>query len=670
VLAAVLALAVVAPARAGAQEAGSQAGGGTPADGQAADLELEQLMSVEVQSVFGASKFLQKITEAPASVTVVTAEDIRRFGYRNLADLLARVRGIFTTYDRTYAFVGVRGFQRPGDYNTRVLVLVDGFRTNDNVYDQGPASEEFLVPLELVERVEIVRGPSSSLYGSNAFFAIVNVITKRAGQLARPEATVEVGTLGYRSASARVGHAVAGGAEMVAAATFTDRDGYEELYYPEFDAPETHNGVARDLDWSERRSVYASVGVGGLFVQGAFNQRDKGIPTGAWGTLFNDPRAALEDTYGALNASYDARVGGAELRARGFFAHMGYEADMPYPTDSGETVLNRDESLGRYWGAETMLSGTWRRRHRLTAGVELRHNFDQDQRNYDVEPSESYLDDRRSSVNWAWYAQDEIRLGTHHLVNVGLRQDYYEGFDAPVMPRVAWIVMPTQTATLKLLYGGAFRAPNAYEVWYAYGPYKSNPALQPERIRTVEAVYEHQIARRYRVSAGVFRFWVTDLINQRMDPADDLLVYVNDGDANATGVELEFEGRWAGGMTGRASLAVQGIEDPATQDTLDNAPGRIGQVAVTFPLLRDRLLAGFDLQAVSARRTKSGATVDAYVSPNLTLVAPALFGHLDLSLSIYNLFDDRYFDPAAEELPQDAVQQDGRTVRLRCTWRF
>ena len=402
-------------------------------------------MSLEVQSVFGASKFLQKITEAPASVTVVTAEDIRRFGYRNLGDLLARARGIYTTSDRTYSFVGVRGFQRPGDYNTRVLVLVDGFRTNDNVYDQGPIGEEFLVPMELIERVEIVRGPSSSLYGSNAFFAIVNVITKGAGQLRAPEGEIEVGNLGYWSASARVGHSFANGTQVVASASTSDRDGYDQLYFPELDDAATNDGVARGLDWTRRKNLFASVSFGGLVVQGAFNERDKGIPTGAWGSVFNDPRASLTDRYGLLNVAYARQIAGVEVRTRGFFADMGYTGELPYETEDGGSVLNRDESAGRFWGAETMVAGTWRRRHRLTAGVEVRNNFDQDQANYDVEPFVSYLDDRRSSVNWAWYAQDEIRLGRHHLVNVGLRQDYYENFDAPVMPRVAWIVMPADT---------------------------------------------------------------------------------------------------------------------------------------------------------------------------------------------------------------------------------
>jgi iron complex outermembrane receptor protein len=648
----------------------SPPGGSPPADDQVADLGLEQLMSLEVQSVFGASKFLQKITEAPASVTVVTAEDIRRFGYRNLGDLLARVRGIYTTSDRTYSFLGVRGFGRPGDYNTRVLVLVDGFRTNDNVYDQGPIGEEFLVPMELMERVEIVRGPSSSLYGSNAFFAIVNVITKGAGQLRAPEGEIEVGNLGYWSASARVGHSFANGTQVVASGTTSDRDGYDQLYFPELDEAGTTGGVAHGLDWTRRKNLFATVSFGGLVVQGAFNQRDKGIPTGAWGSVFNDPRASLTDRYGSLNVAYQKQVAGVEVRTRGFYADMGYTSELPYEIEEGGLVLNRDVSAGRFWGAEMMVAGTWRRRHRLTAGVEVRNNFDQNQANYDVEPFVSYFEDRRSSVNWAWYAQNEIRLGKHHLVNVGVRQDYYETFDAPVMPRVAWIVMPSEQSTVKLLYGSAFRAPNAYETWYAYGPYKANPELEPERIRTVEAVFEQQFARRYRVSAGVFRYWVTDLINQGIDPADEMLVYANDGDVNATGVELEFEGRWPGGVAGRASLALQGLEDADTGATLDNAPERIGQVGVTFPLLNGRLLTGFDLQAVSARRTKSGATVDAYVSPNLTVLTPSLFGHLDLSLSLYNLLDARYYDPAAEELPQDAIQQDGRTVRLRCTWRF
>ena len=131
----------------------------------------------------GAARHLQRTTEAPASVTVITASDIETFGWRTLADVLKSVRGFHMTYDRNYSYVGVRAFGRPTDYNNRVLVLVDGHRLNDSIYDGALLGTEFPVDLALVDRVEVIRGPGSALYGTSAFLAVVNVITKKGAQV-------------------------------------------------------------------------------------------------------------------------------------------------------------------------------------------------------------------------------------------------------------------------------------------------------------------------------------------------------------------------------------------------------------------------------------------------------------------------------------------------------
>ena len=88
-------------------------------------------------NIFTASKRWQKIVEAPASVSIVTADEIQKYGYRTLAEILRSMPGIYIGNDRNYSFIGVRGVSRPGDYNTRVLLLVDGHRLNDNVLDSS-----------------------------------------------------------------------------------------------------------------------------------------------------------------------------------------------------------------------------------------------------------------------------------------------------------------------------------------------------------------------------------------------------------------------------------------------------------------------------------------------------------------------------------------------------
>ena len=133
------------------------------------DLPLEQLMNVEVVS---ASRFKQKSTEAPSAVEVVTAEDIRSFGWRTLADALNAMRGLNVRNDRNYSFLGIRGFSRPGDYNMRVLIMVDGRRMNDAIFDNGYIAEEFMLDMNIIDHIEYIPGSGSSVYGSNAFLGV------------------------------------------------------------------------------------------------------------------------------------------------------------------------------------------------------------------------------------------------------------------------------------------------------------------------------------------------------------------------------------------------------------------------------------------------------------------------------------------------------------------
>jgi outer membrane receptor protein involved in Fe transport len=243
-------------------------------------LSIEELFEVKVYS---ASKYEQKTTEAPGSITVITADEIRLQGWRTLADVLRSVRGLYVTYDRNYSYLGVRGFARMGDYNSRVLLLVDGYRLNEPVYDSALIGTEFPLDLDLVDRIEVVRGPGSSVYGSNAFFGVVNVITRSGGDLQGAEAAAAVQSFGTDAERVSVGGRTAGGVEWLAS-TSRYRSRGQDLYFAEFDDPATHDGLAQGLDGDAVDQAFSKVSYAGFTLMDGYSRRSKDIPTASYTT--------------------------------------------------------------------------------------------------------------------------------------------------------------------------------------------------------------------------------------------------------------------------------------------------------------------------------------------------------------------------------------------------
>ncbi|HXR06656.1 MAG TPA: TonB-dependent receptor plug domain-containing protein, partial [Candidatus Acidoferrum sp.] len=177
-------------------------------------LSLEELTSLHVDTVYGASKHEQNVAEAPSSVTIITREEIQKAGYRTLADVLNSVPGLYTRYDRDYTELGIRGFNNPGEYNSDFLLLVDGHRMNVALTANAAIDRGFAVEVDLIERVEVIRGPGASLYGDNAFFGVINVITRRGGDIAGAEASVSGGSLGSYLGRFSYGEKLSNGVEM------------------------------------------------------------------------------------------------------------------------------------------------------------------------------------------------------------------------------------------------------------------------------------------------------------------------------------------------------------------------------------------------------------------------------------------------------------------------
>jgi outer membrane receptor for ferrienterochelin and colicins len=205
------------------------------------EMPIESLLDIEVYS---ASKFTQKKSDAPTAVTVITAQNIKDYGYRTVADIVQSVRGVYVDNDRNYSSAGTRGFSISGDPNTRILVLLDGYRLNDATYDQGPLGTDFPVDVDLIERVEYLPGAGSAIYGNNAFFGVINVITKSGKDYKGKGVEVSGRVASYGTDQERVsfGKHFDNGLEMLLSATRHDSDGENRLFFPDLNAPETNNG--------------------------------------------------------------------------------------------------------------------------------------------------------------------------------------------------------------------------------------------------------------------------------------------------------------------------------------------------------------------------------------------------------------------------------------------
>ncbi|MBI5632538.1 MAG: TonB-dependent receptor [Nitrospirae bacterium] len=630
-------------------------------------ISIEELLDVEVYS---ASKTVQKTTKAPASVTIVTASDIRKFGYRTLADMLRSVRGFYITYDRTYHYVGVRGFARPGDYNTRILLLLDGVRLNENVFDQAFIGNDFPVDIDLIDRVEVIRGPGSSLYGSNAFFAVINVITRRAKDFGGVEVSGEAGSHETYRARLSYGDHFANNAEAVFSGSHFDSRGNRRLYFSEFDEPGQNNGIAEGLDSEKTARAFAKLSFSGFTLLAVYSRWQKETPTAAWGAVFNKEILSMEE-HALLDLKYETTLAGdLSLMWRVNYNQHPYHSHTPYdyaePGGPPLLVTNNDLSRSRWWGTELQLNRRLFGRHDIVAGAEYRDNIQQDMKNYDIEV---YTLSRSNSRIWAVYMQDQFNILDNLVLNAGIRYDHYSTVGSTANPRIALIYSPFGQTTFKLLYGTAFRSPDAYELHYEAMGYRINPSLKPEKIRTYELVWEQQIGDSVRGTAAVFSNKIEDLITLTTDP-DDFLVFRNVATVEAEGIELGLEGKWESGLTGRISYTFQETKDRDTGNILTNSPRHLAKINVSIPLLREKIFLGLEEQYAGKRKTLRGLDAKASYVTNATLFSQRLVHNLEASVSVYNLFDFRYGDPGSEEHVQDIIQQDGRSFRFKATYRF
>lgn len=644
-----------------------QAGAAHQDAAELAGMPLEQLLAL--RTVTAASKFEQLISEAPSAVVVLTAADIKAFGWKTLADALATLPGAYVTNDRNYTYLGARGFLRPGDYNSRFLLLIDGASTNDAVYDQASLGTEGLVDMDMVQRIEYVPGPGSAVYGSNALFGVINVVTKDASDLKGAQAALGVGTHGERKLRASWGWHGQHGGDIVLSASSYGRDG-ENLYFREFAADASHRGVARRLDYDRARTFLVKASYAGITLSAQHVHRTKGVPTASFGAVFNLPNRTT-DAQSVVNAHVERELGPQlALAARASWGKADYLGVGYYPGPAGPAVLNVDGDHARWYGASGQLTYTGLRSHKLVLGADLQEDPRRDQFNIDLAPYRVQLDDRRGGARRGLYVEDELRLSPALLLNLGLRHDRHRSGARSTNPRAALLVKLAPNDTVKLLYGTAFRVPNAYEMYYQPGDgsvQAGNPALAPERIKTVEAVFEHALGSAGHATVSLFHYRLRDLITQQVDERTGALVFRNVARAEARGAEAAVERLLDGGSRVRASYSFQRARDGAGA-TLVNSPRHLAKLNLVTPVGK-HLRLGSEVLCMSSRLTEHARTAG-YCLANLTLATRAPSGGADISLSLLNATDRRHADPAGPAFVQEDLARQGRTAWVKLGYQF
>ncbi|MEW5855604.1 MAG: TonB-dependent receptor [Myxococcota bacterium] len=496
------------------------------------ELDLESLLDIEIYS---STKSSQRGAQTPAVVTVVTAEEIQARGYTTLADVLRVVPGFYDAYDLVSHNVGIRGVNGGPRAGGNVLKLM----IDNQPVDFRPTTENFfgeeLVPLEAVERVEIIRGPASALYGANAFLGVVNVIT-RCGRAVHGFQLTGHGVLVRGRPGAGVGLVAGAGLDEVdvlvaGKAWGLDRSG---LALPTTSPLlERSPGLAArgpsQEDLSRPRTFLGKLSgpalAGHVTLSASIQNSDAVGEFQSFGVLTHGTRVSL------INQNFRIGYDKSLSDDVGVSASVHYLQGRPAPEErlnAGRVDYVLVRSMGvEGWGAsaEARLSPT--RQLALTVGADflrelhLLPTYDrlyvQDVRALDgsvairageVVPGEAH-GARRSLENAGVYGQALMTFSDDITAIGGVRVDYHSIYGANLSARTGLVYAPPDSPlSVKLLYGSSYKAPSASQLYtqpLGVGDVRGNPDLRPQYAHTVEAATGASLPDgRGEISANLF----------------------------------------------------------------------------------------------------------------------------------------------------------------------
>ncbi len=651
------------------------------------------------------------VFQSAASTSVVTAEQIKSMGATELHEVLETIPGVHAslqpgTFDYNYSIRGI-----VNSTNSQVLIMLNGTRISTPF--SGTLMSGTEIPLEAVQRVEVIRGPGSALYGADAFAGVINIITKKAKDINGSVLGVRAGDHGSQSGWGQQSAEWAGW-DIATSLQYQRTDG---------DQGRIVNADAQ-TGFDKALGTHASLAPGHMNTNyetynGHLNLQRKHWDIGLW--AFNVNGGTRAGIAGALdpngNANGQQFLGDVRFSTEDWLdnweltAHASYlDADFQAQTQlsPSNAVLPIDvngninpsirsvlaafpngvnSNLGRREKIPSLELGSIYKgldKHILRFSTAFRYEgfISNQSSNYGYGTQNGiggslinvtgtpyvYLPDTHRTIG-SLVAQDEWQLAPDWQLTAGLRYDHYSDFGGTFNPRAALVWDINKQLTSKLMYGKAFRAPNFRDQFAQNNPVvQGNPNLKPETINTYEWALNYRPLSSLSTSANIYYYQISNLIAQVANLGAVASNYQNSGNQNGYGSEFEANWQWNEQWNVKGNYAWQHAINQTTNNLVTGVPAHHVYVALVWKFLPQWQLQP-QLNWIGSRTGNINQQLSDYETIDFTLRGKKLFGHLNLSASLRNALDTQYYEPTVLSLPTTLPMQ-GRSFYLEASVNF
>jgi iron complex outermembrane receptor protein len=644
-----------APATSQPAEASTQAG-------------QELSMYEEMPVVITAGRREQTQQQFAGSVSVVDAQDIELFGDRSLADVLRTQRSFYLHTDGLNWMAGVRGLLRPDEFNTRILVLIDGRPTNELIFGQSHLDQDFSVPMEAVKQIEVVRGPGSALYGSNAVAGVVSVTTKDGADINGVQVRLQGGTQDTGRASVLFGKELDHGWDVMGCVTGFSTDGDTDIYYDGVNDAAHNYGHITGADQEAAGSALFKARHGDFTAQLDFEDRQADNRSATYLTSWFDPGGMDElRTNATFRVDHEVAVG-QTLHAMAYYSLYRYH--QQWTVDGSSPPYHYTSDAWDDWlGGELNYNWQVNQRWSLLAGAEGRQGLNAVQQDHD-DLGDLLVNQRSSYSSFGVFGEAEFQVADWLSLTAGGRLDYIERLGMSLSPRLAAVATPTKEDTFKALYGRAFRAPTLYEMFYFMPAANTpNPNLRPEVVDNFELIWERRFHNGWQTTLDGYFSKMSDAIESVAMP-DGSLQTQNVGIVWAHGIEAEVQKRWDSGAQVRAYASLGQAQQGGV--SLACSPAWIVGGSLAVPVINQRSFLALEPQIVAGQKSDLGDYTNPTFLTNVVFTSRRVIRGLDVQVGIYNLFASYVRQPHDSVFNnlQPTLDYPGTTALVSLTYHF